>query len=892
MFSLRPFKARVLAAIVAATVLAVAWTAVPAQAEETSVSTAEELLAAAQGGGTVTLSADIQLNSTLDVKSGTSMTVTGNHKITFDPSSYTYEQAGNGQAAVFVESGASLTLAGGASLDGAGFTNDSVSALYNNGSFVLDGGSIANFKYTNPYDPAFGGYYGGYDTGNRSIILSEGQGASFEIKSGSIKGNVCNNPYSARGVLEVSQGAKLTMTGGEISGNKAVSEFNTQAIVIVGVSQDALTMTHTTYEDPGATFEFSGGTIKGNEAQETVFVGETSAAFSPYYYQYEDTFTNVASMTMGGSAAISGNTAHYIGGGVAVRGPGRLTMDGGTISGNSAPAGGGVATLDSFAMGYPDVVLRSDATYGGTSLKDWSETRPAAFTMNGGTISDNKAISTSGQPVGGGVYVSSNEVYLNAGTISGNTAGTDGDGQGGGVYVSSMPYTVHLSDTLVTGNEATLLGGGMWLCPSGAAHSYLKNGGAIIANSSEGAGDDVVSLSKDREGGDTGARLSLLNVMLGGWVVDWYQDGAVSQADGVLGQPDPSVARYPELVSKLGGIVTDNSDDIALKAVTGDDDAAVAAARSKAKLVITGNKAARGGGIGANGSVQFGEEQPNYETIDITVKKEWSTGTDGHPSSVYVGLYRDGVQIDRVELGEDNGWTHTWTELPKYVGDDQTAADGKALSSYTVKEEPVDGYSSQVTPGSIDADSADKTFTVTNGTDGAPAPAKARVSARKVLEGATLTDGQFSFELVDESGQVVSTARNAADGTITFDELTYDEAGEHTYTVREVLPDDDDPDTQGVQSNDVTFDTSVYKVAVKVTSDQDGNLTAEVQGADGNATPVFTNTYDKPSEEKPVDKELPQTGDASVSPAVVAVAAVIGIAAFAVGCALARRHRG
>ena len=619
-----------------AAVLALAWAA-PAQAAEANVSSADELVQAVADGGTVALTDDVQLSQTLVVKPGVTVTITGSHKITFDPSA-TYGTAGNGQAAVFVESGASLTLAGGASLDGTGFTNDSVSALYNNGSFVLDGGSIANFKYTNPYGPASGGYYGGYDTGNRSIILSEGQGASFDIKSGSISGNVCNNPYSARGVLEVSQGAKLTMTGGEISGNKAVSEFNTQAIVIVGVSQDALTMTHTTYDDPGATFEFSGGTIKGNEAQETVFVGETSAAFSPLYYQYEDTFTNAASMTMGGSAAISGNTAHYIGGGVAVRGPGRLTMDGGTISGNSAPAGGGVATLDSFAMGYPDVVLRSDATYGGTDLKEWSETRPAAFTMNGGTISDNKAVSTSGQPVGGGVYVSSNEVYLNAGTISGNTAGTDGDGQGGGVYVSSMPYTVHLSDTLVTGNEATLLGGGMWLCPSGAAHSYLKNGGAIIANSSEGAGDDVVSLSKDREGGDTGARLSLLNVMLGGWVVDWYQDGAVSQADGVLGQPDPSVARYPELVSKLGGIVTDNSDDIALKAVTGDDDAAVAAARSKAKLVITGNKAARGGGIGANGSVQFGEEQPNYETIDITVKKEWSTGTDGHPSSVYVGL--------------------------------------------------------------------------------------------------------------------------------------------------------------------------------------------------------------------------------------------------------------
>ena len=81
------------------------------------------------------------------------------------------------------------------------------------------------------------------------------------------------------------------------------------------------------------------------------------------------------------------------------------------------------------------------------SLEEWSLTRPAAFTMNGGTISSNiGTVGTGGdgtqfEPVGAGVYVSSNMVQLNAGRIIDNTAVSELGGQGGGMYVSSLPYT-------------------------------------------------------------------------------------------------------------------------------------------------------------------------------------------------------------------------------------------------------------------------------------------------------------------------------------------------------------------------------------------------------------------------------------------------------------------
>lgn len=65
--------------------------------------------------------------------------------------------------------------------------------------------------------------------------------------------------------------------------------------------------------------------------------------------------------------------------------------------------------------------------------------------------------------------------------------------------------------------------------------------------------------------------------------------------------------------------------------------------------------------------------------------------------------------------------------------------------------------------------------TFTNGYEAAPVTLK--LSAAKVLKGAELKAGQFSFELKGRDGKVMSTAKNAADGSVTFDALTFKQAG-------------------------------------------------------------------------------------------------------------------
>lgn len=65
--------------------------------------------------------------------------------------------------------------------------------------------------------------------------------------------------------------------------------------------------------------------------------------------------------------------------------------------------------------------------------------------------------------------------------------------------------------------------------------------------------------------------------------------------------------------------------------------------------------------------------------------------------------------------------------------------------------------------------------TFTNGYEAAPVTLK--LGAAKVLKGAELKAGQFSFELKGRDGKVMSTAKNAADGSVTFDALTFKQAG-------------------------------------------------------------------------------------------------------------------
>lgn len=161
----------------------------------------------------------------------------------------------------------------------------------------------------------------------------------------------------------------------------------------------------------------------------------------------------------------------------------------------------------------------------------------------------------------------------------------------------------------------------------------------------------------------------------------------------------------------------------------------------------------------------------------------------------------------------------------------------------------------------------------------AAAPATVNLTATKVLEGADLSDGQFTFELLN-NGDVMDSATNDAKGNVAFRELTLKQAGTYTFTMHEV-----EGDVEGM-----TYDNSEYTVKVTVADKGEGQLVATVEGNN----PTFTNSYTapaaKPSEPEQPAKQLPQTGDTNNAtlPIVFAVAAVVCIAA---GVTVSRRRK-
>lgn len=149
-------------------------------------------------------------------------------------------------------------------------------------------------------------------------------------------------------------------------------------------------------------------------------------------------------------------------------------------------------------------------------------------------------------------------------------------------------------------------------------------------------------------------------------------------------------------------------------------------------------------------------------------------------------------------------------------------------------------------------------------------PTSVSFSATKVLDGAELKDGQFSFVLKDDEGNELQTARNAADGTVSFQPVEFAGPGIHTFTISEVNDD---------QAN-VTYDDASYQLTVNVTDDGEGHLSASVDGQ----APVFKNTYTAPAQpkddQKPAQKAqkkpiVPKTGDATnaIAPVVILVVA-------------------
>lgn len=539
-----------------------------------------------------------------------------------------------------------VNVAEGASLELSGKV--SLSGRYNKGAIISSKGAVVLSDEAVVCD-------GAASTVNTGVVDVSGDKASLTMTGGVIEQCELKDAYC--GAVHAKDGAHVVMKGGVIRKNGIVVTGDTNGyhltssgVMLVG----------------NARFDMSGGSIEGNSG----YRGSAVLAYSEW-----EGDSQRAKFTMTGGQ-ISGNRSSKLeagpldpSGAVHIEGNAEFTMKGGEIENNVASGngkGGGVCVVDPGCQG--------------------GETGNTAFTMQGGSISGNSA------SAGGGVYAYSNGVTLSAGKIEGNTA----QSMGGGVYSEGNEAhgysTLRIENALVVDNHADKQGGGMWFCPTGDAKVYVQDGGLIAKNTADEAGDDFVFTGAK----DAKYKLTLANRAPGGGKVSWYRDGGLFKPYGTIAATNPKIPRFsPDGDNGDPLSFTDATPNVALKSVMSED--VYNLGGGQASLTISGNTAPLGGGIGANGGVVIGKS----ENISIPIKKVWENPRIPHPNKVKVNLKNGDTVIDSITLSESNGWKGSFEGLPKY-------SESGSEVRYTVAEDPVEGYSSEVSGDAKDG------FTVTN----------------------------------------------------------------------------------------------------------------------------------------------------------------------------------
>lgn len=496
--------------------------------------------------------------------------------------------------------------------------NNTGSILVNHGKTTIDGNVVIEKSTLE-----------GNDMG---VIEDNGSSAELILENGTIQNHKIRGALSAS--IRVTEGASFTMNGGTIQDNIAntpSSDSSSPAVLLLGAS----------------TFTMNGGSICNNSGQcgTAVYLTASSNAAKARFTMNSGTLSNNESRSYTPNSTPTGA--------VFVKYSAEFVLNNGTITGNCAygGAGGGVAVMDELP----------------------TEEHGTAFTMNGGTISNNTA--SGYRCSGGGIYSCSNYVSLLGGRIENNSAY-----DGGGVYSegnTEIYTTLHIENALITGNTADQ-GGGLWFCPTGDAKLYMQDGAVIYGNTAALAGDDFASPEVATGAGGNGG-VTLPDYFPNGKVIQWFSDGFLYAPAGNRGTSGQGT-RYNtvEYAKRVTGVQNEKK-GLALKSVVSDG----VSIPATGSLIITGNQASHGGGgIGANGGVVIGEA--TSLSYSISVKKAWDNPgyEDTQPSGVTIHLKeRDtGDIVSTAELTGENGWQHTFTDLPL------------SPDHYTVTEQPLEGY--------------------------------------------------------------------------------------------------------------------------------------------------------------------------------------------------------
>ena len=111
------------------------------------------------------------------------------------------------------------------------------------------------------------------------------------------------------------------------------------------------------------------------------------------------------------------------------------------------------------------------------------------------------------------------------------------------------------------------------------------------------------------------------------------------------------------------------------------------------------------------------------------------------------------------------------------------------------------------------------------------------IAITKNLTGRNLNEGEFTFELVDQSGATVATGKNDASGNVELGTVKFTEPGTFTYIIREAKG----------SLGGVNYDAAEYKATAGVTDNGDGTLAVTWSFATAAGEPAsaieFNNTY-------------------------------------------------
>ena len=215
----------------------------------------------------------------------------------------------------------------------------------------------------------------------------------------------------------------------------------------------------------------------------------------------------------------------------------------------------------------------------------------------------------------------------------------------------------------------------------------------------------------------------------------------------------------------------------------------------------------------------------------VTVQKEWVGDSEADRKDITVQLYADGQALEGMTqtLTKASGWKAAFTKLPGIK-------DGKKIEYSVVETNTPEGYTSKVEK----IDDANVIKVVNTSTKPKVSNAKATLNLKKSFEGGELKGDDFEFVAKDSSGNVVGTAKNKQDGSITFDNITVDYAGTFNYTITE---------TKGTDKT-ITYSDKTITATVVVVEKDNALVVEQVNYSDGQTnTNTFTNKKEAPKTE-------------------------------------------